>query len=224
MNYILEIANTQLPFPPVDLPKIKRIFDIVVSFILLLLFIPIIIIITTFFFLEYIFVPSSRGNLFYSETRISKGKPFKLFKFRIFKDTSSQDYFAKHGFVQTKELEQDPNNLTYLGKILKQIYLDELPQIYNILKGDMTLVGPRPSNEVVTWEDGQAKKFQRYLFVCGLTGPFQAVKDAKNKPEQSQVDMEYILFCKNNPGYKIILKDIRLLAQTVFVILRAKGI
>jgi len=224
MNYIEEIAKTKLPFAPVDMPIIKRLFDITGSLLIFLLLSPLIIFILVLFYLEELFFSSSRGPLFYTETRISKGLPFKVYKFRIFKTTASANYFQTHGFVQTKALEQDNKNLTFTGRLLKQIYMDELPQLYNILKGDMTLVGPRPSNEVVTWEDGQVGKFQRYLFTCGLTGPFQAQKDSPHQPVQSEVDMEYILYCKNNPGWKIILKDIGIICKTVFTVIRAKGI
>lgn len=209
---------------PVKLPKSKRIFDIIISILIILVFTPFIVLVIIFFCLEYLFIASSRGNLLYSETRISMGKPFKLFKFRVIKNTSTKKYFSEHGFIQTKELEGNPNNLTILGKILKQIYMDELPQLYNVLKGDMTLVGPRPSNEVVTWQDGQIGKFQRYLFKCGLSGPFQIEKDATKKPDQTQVDIEYILYCKNNNGFKIIIKDLYILIKTISFVIRAKGI
>lgn len=174
--------------------------------------------------IEQIFSPTSRGSILYSETRISKGKPFKIFKFRIFKTSASNKYFNDHGFIQTKALESNAKNLTFTGKILKQIYMDELPQLFNVLKGNMTLVGPRPSNVVVTWQDGQAGIFQRYLFTCGITGPFQVLKDSPPGISQNQLDIEYILFCKNNPGIKVVLNDLKILLATVMTVLRAKGI
>lgn len=224
MDYLAEIAKTKLPFEPVDLPLAKRIFDIVMACLLLLVLLPIILAIQVIFYLEEIFVPSSRGPLIYSETRISKRRPFTIFKFRIFKIVSAGNYFKAHGYVDTKTLENNEDNLTFTGKILKQIYMDELPQLFNVLKGDMTLVGPRPSNPVVTWQDGQAGKFQRYLFTCGLTGPFQTFKDAKIPRDQNQMDMDYILFCKNNPGFKVAVKDLKILWDTVLTVLRAKGV
>ena len=224
LNYFEEIAKMPLPFAPVNLPVQKRIFDIFASTIILILLSPLVVLILAGFVLEYIFVPKSRGPLFYREFRISKGKPFKVYKFRIFKITATSNYLAGHGFIQTKALEQDKNNLTFVGKILKKIYMDELPQIINIYKGEMTLVGPRPSNEVVTWQDGKAGKFQRYLITCGLTGPFQVVKDAKIQHDQSQMDMDYIIFCKNQPGWKIILKDCAILWRTILTVLRARGV
>lgn len=224
MDYIAEIAKTKLPFAPVDMPIIKRLFDIAGSLLIFLLLSPLIIFILVLFYLEELFFTSSRGPLFYTETRISKGLPFKVYKFRIFKTTASKNYLQAHGFVQTKALEQDNKNLTFTGRFLKQIYMDELPQLYNVLKGDMTLVGPRPSNEVVTWEDGKSGKFQRYLFTCGLTGPFQVVKDSKISQNQTEMDMAYIIFCKTNPGWKIIIKDITILWKTTLIVFRAKGI
>lgn len=224
MDYIAEIAKIKLPFAPVDIPFAKRVFDVIVSFIILGLLSPLIVVILILFYIEEVFSASSRGPLFYKETRISKGLPFKVFKFRIFKTTASDNYLKQHGFIQTKELEGDNKNMTLTGRLLKQIYMDELPQIFNVLKGDMTLVGPRPSNEVVTYEDGLAGRFQRYLFIGGLTGPFQAQKDSPTKPVQSDADIEYILYCKNNPGYKIILKDLNIIGQTILTVLRAKGI
>jgi lipopolysaccharide/colanic/teichoic acid biosynthesis glycosyltransferase len=156
VNYLEEIAKIKLPFKPVDLPCPKRAFDIIFCLVLLILLLPLILIILIVHYLEQVFSISSRGPLIYSEVRISKGKPFNIYKFRIFKALASRDYLLKHGFVQTKALEQDKNNLTLAGRFLKQIYMDELPQIFNVLKGEMTLVGPRPSNEVVTLEDGLA--------------------------------------------------------------------
>jgi lipopolysaccharide/colanic/teichoic acid biosynthesis glycosyltransferase len=224
MDYLAEIAAAKLPFEPVDMPRAKRVFDIIMAALLILLLSPLILLILILFFLEQIFAPSSRGPLFYSETRISKGRPFKIFKFRIFKIQSSQNYFKEHGYVETKAVESDKNNLTFTGKVLKQIYMDEFPQLYNVLKGDMTLVGPRPSNIVVTWQDGKEGRFQRYLFTCGLTGPFQVIKDSKVPHNQSQIDMGYIQFCKNNPGWRVVLKDLNCLLSTIFTVIRAKGV
>lgn len=224
INYLQEIATTKLPFEPVDLPLAKRSFDIAIGLLLIVILLPLWSLILILFYLEYLLSPQSRGPLLYSEIRISRGRPFKIYKFRIFKTASSADYFNRHGFVQTKALEGDKNNLTFTGKILKQIYMDELPQLYNVLRGDMSLVGPRPSNEVVTWQDAQAGIYQRYLIVCGLTGPFQALKDSKNRPNQNQVDMDYIRYVKNNPGWKVVLKDIKILIYTVFTVIRAKGV
>lgn len=224
MDYVAEIAKVQLPFLPVNIPRAKRAFDIIVSILLTIALSPFIVCVVVLILLEELFISTSRGPILYSEIRISKGKPFRIYKFRIFKIASSQSYFNQHGFVQTKALEEDKNNLTLVGRFLKQIYMDELPQLINVFKGEMSLVGPRPSNEVVTWHDGQARIFQRYVGVCGITGPFQVVKDVKLQANQNQLDMEYIIFCRDNPGWKVVQKDFKLLWNTIWTVLRAKGI
>ena len=78
MDYIAEIAKTKLPFAPVNLPMIKRVFDVIVSFIILAILSPLIVVILILFYIEEIFSVASRGPLFYTETRISKGLPFQV--------------------------------------------------------------------------------------------------------------------------------------------------
>ncbi len=203
---------------------IKRAFDVFVSMLLLTLLLPFIILVVLINFFEGLFFKENKGPLLYSEIRISNGKPFKVLKFRIFKIQTINEYLNTHGFVQTKDLEQNNQNMTFIGRFLKQIYMDELPQLINVLKGEMALVGPRPSNEVVTWQDAQNGKFQRYIFRCGLTGPFQIVKDVKVSKSQNAFDMEYIEFCKNHSGIKIVLYDLYIIFKTILTVLRAKGV
>jgi lipopolysaccharide/colanic/teichoic acid biosynthesis glycosyltransferase len=209
---------------PVKLPKEKRIFDIIVSIILLILGLPFILLVLLSMALEAIFAPSSRGSVFYTETRISQGQPFKFYKFRIFKTASLKKHFNECGFVQTKTLEQDGNNLTFTGRGLKKIYMDELPQLLCVLKGDMTLVGPRPTNVVVSQQDYNRGQYFRYLIKCGITGYFQAHKDVRLDKSQAEIDMEYINFVKTNPGWKVVVYDVKILLATILTVLRAKGL
>lgn len=209
---------------PVKLPKEKRIFDIIVSLILLILGLPFLILVLLSMALEATFAPSSRGSVFYTETRISQGQPFKFYKFRIFKTAALKKYFSERGFVQTKALEQDKNNLTLTGRVLKKIYMDELPQLLCVLKGDMTLVGPRPTNIVVSQQDYNRGQYFRYLIKCGITGYFQAHKDVRLDKTQAEIDMEYINFVKTHPGWKVVIYDVRILLMTLLTIIRAKGV
>src|SRR5262245_58985816 len=130
---------------PIRTPLAKRLFDVIMSLALLIVLSPLWIIIIIGIILESIFIPSSRWRLFYSETRISQGQPFRLFKFRIFKESVLAESQKQNGMIQTKPLEHNPQNLTFTGRLLKQAYLDEIPQLWCVLKGDMTLVGPRPT-------------------------------------------------------------------------------
>jgi len=208
----------------VKLPLAKRIFDAVIGASLLVLFSPFIVVILFLMSLESVFIHSSRGRFFYSETRISAGRPFTLYKFRIFKERSLAKFFDRNGFIQTKELENDKKNFTHVGGILKQIYMDELPQLICVLKGDMSLVGPRPTNPVNAQRWLQEGKYSKHLIKAGLTGYFQSHKGTKHSREQNQTDMEYIEYCRKNPGWRIVLLDAKILVISAITVLKAQGI
>ncbi|MDZ4244009.1 MAG: sugar transferase, partial [Candidatus Doudnabacteria bacterium] len=204
----------------VTIPREKRIFDIIMSVFLLILLSPFIVAVLWAMLLESVLIPSSRGRFFYSETRISEGRPFTLYKFRIFKQSSLEKFFDQNGFVQTKELENDRKNFTYVGSILRQIYMDELPQLICVLKGDMSLVGPRPTNPVNAKRWLQEGKYSKHLIKAGLTGYFQSYKGTKHSREQNQTDMKYIEYCRNNPGWKIVLLDAKILIISAITVLK----
>lgn len=209
---------------PVKLPLGKRLFDIVMSLLILLLSLPFVVLLLIVMFLESIFVPSSRGRIFYTETRISEGKPFTLYKFRIFKIAAINEALAKGPSIETKVLEQDQKNLTFTGRLLKQVYMDELPQLLNVLKGEMSLVGPRPTNMVNAERWRWEGKHSKFLIKAGVTGYFQSHKGRKLNADQEELDMWYINYCRSNPGWKVVLMDMKILLISLLTILRAEGI
>ncbi|MBD3311741.1 MAG: hypothetical protein GF349_04615 [Candidatus Magasanikbacteria bacterium] len=205
----------------IKLPVTKRIFDLAVSFILLLITVPFLIFIFLWILLEQIFIPGSRGPILYKETRISQGKKFKFYKFRIFKK-KVLDQLKDTDCIHTKPLEKNKKNLTFYGRFLKQIYMDELPQLWNIIIGDMTMVGPRPTNVENSKMMRQQKNFNNYIMKCGLTGPFQSEKGSAI--DQTKVDREYIKFIDKKGCISIFLKDVWILFKTLLTVIKAKGI
>ncbi len=213
-----------LPLAPQPLPLAKRFFDIVGASILLILSTPLTV---TFLFLiatEHLL----RGRLFdpllYTETRWSEGKPFTLFKFNIFKHDIITAMRARGEFIHTKDLERN-GSLLSVGWLLKQVYLDELPQLYNVLQGDMSIVGPRPMNSLVREKllarGNTAKEYIR----AGMTGYYQAChKSEQSGASQEVLDREYLLYVRDNPWYKVILFDLYIIAKTIKVLLMARGI
>jgi len=218
MNH--ELADTE----KIKIPIIKRAFDVIISSLLLIISLPLIIFILLLMLVESILIPTSRGNIFYTETRISQGKPFKIYKFRIFKKEILERKAKNEEFIHTKNLEKDKNNLTYMGKLLKQIYMDELPQLINVLRGDISLVGPRPTNVENYKLLLERKDYTRTIIKAGITGKFQVYKGVKYKYNQQTEDMSYINYCKNNPSWKVVLYDTKILLLTIITILKAKGI
>lgn len=127
---------------------IKRLIDIVIGLVGVIILIPI----TTVLYIVNIFADESKGPLFYDQLRVGKnGKYFKIYKFRtmivgadeILKKYLAENEEARKEFEETQKLSNDPR-ITKLGRILRKTSLDEFPQFINVLKGDMSLIGPRP--------------------------------------------------------------------------------
>ena len=109
----------------------KRFFDFIISLIVLMIFCPL------FLILAILIKKDSEGPVFYRQERIGKGgKPFRIFKFRTMVNNAD-----KSGVTSTKE---DDVRITKMGKFIRKYNLDELAQFINVLKGEMSIVGPRP--------------------------------------------------------------------------------
>lgn len=184
----------------------KRAFDIVCSFLgLLILAIPMIII-------ALIITLDSPGSPIFKQERLGlHGKPFMIYKFR------SMRLDAEENGPQWAD-EQDPR-CTHFGQILRRTRLDELPQFYNILRGDMSFVGPRPER---AYFYGEFEKYipgfsNRLMVVPGLTGHAQVNGGYSLKPEEKIIyDMEYI-------EKRSIWMDLACIAKTIRVVLCGAG-
>ena len=163
---------------------------------------------------------SSRGPIFFLQERIGKNNiPFKCIKFRtmhpeakdILENLLMKDEKLKMEFEQTHKIKNDPR-ITTIGKLLRKTSLDELPQFINVLKNEMSIVGPRP---IVNKEKKKyGKYFKRVLSVKpGITGLWQ-VSGRNNLTYKTRVklDLNYI------ENYNFLM-DIRILIRTIGVIL-----
>jgi lipopolysaccharide/colanic/teichoic acid biosynthesis glycosyltransferase len=159
-----------------------------------------------------------RGRLFYRERRISAGRPFALLKFRTLRESVLVDA-AGHA----RPLEADPANLTWAGRrVLKPMYLDELPQLVNILRGDMSLVGPRPwPPELVERQVSRGVDY-RLRVKAGWTGPAQVSKGRDVSFED--LDRAYVAHLRGATGRELVRYDLRILRRTVATMLRGEGL
>ncbi|QQR65231.1 sugar transferase [Candidatus Kaiserbacteria bacterium] len=202
----------------------KRLSDITVSLLLLMLLSPLIILFLVLIFSEHCIRMRPFDPLFYSEERWSGGKLFTLFKFNIFKQEVIDGMRARSEFIYTKTLERD-GSLILIGWILKQIYLDELPQLWNVLMGDMSIVGPRPVNVEVHRVLAQNGFCEKDRIRAGMTGHYQAThKLERSGGSQEALDHYYIEFCAHNPWYKVLLFDVQIMLRTLRVLFYARGI
>lgn len=208
--------------PPIHISK--RIFDLIVSIALLTILSPVIIVFLILIFLEHIGRGYPFAPLLYSEIRWSAGKPFTLYKFNIFKHDMVMSMRARGEFIYTKNLERN-GHLINVGKLLRQIYLDELPQLINVLKGDMSIVGPRPINTAVRTKLMKEGFSAKDKVKAGMTGYYQAVrKSQKSLGTQERLDTYYVEHYLKNPWYKHMLFDLKIIALTIVVLIMAKGV
>lgn len=198
---------SDIPFLKVDnitLSKekmiIKRIMDIVISSIGLIILLPIMTIVGLLICLY------DGKPIIYSQQRVTRhNKVFKLYKFR----SMINDAEKKTGAVLASE---DDPRITPVGKVLRRFWLDELPQLFNVLKGDMSLVGPRPERPVFIKEfSKQIPDFRYRLAVkAGVTGYAQVMgKYTTNAETKIKFDLLYIQNCSIIFDLKIIMETIK---------------
>jgi exopolysaccharide biosynthesis polyprenyl glycosylphosphotransferase len=196
--------------PRIHVQRIKRLMDIVISLLGLILTFPLCLLIAALIRIE------SRGSLFFVQERIGKeGKPFRLIKFR----SMVQDAEEVTGPVWATT---DDPRITRVGRFLRRWRLDEIPQLWNVLRGEMSLVGPRPERREFV-EELKAKVpyfMERLSAKPGITGWAQIESSYASSVEESQVKLEFDLYYIKNVSF---LLDLSILFRTLKVILWGKG-
>lgn len=192
---------------------VKRAFDVICSVLALLLLSPV-------FLITAIAVKTDGGAIFYSQTRIGKGhKPFDMYKFRSMCVGAEklQSELVKYNDADGPvfKMRRDPR-ITRVGKFIRKYSIDELPQLVNILKGDMSIVGPRPPLPCEV-EQYNAYQHQRLLIKPGLTCFWQAYgRSDLSFDDWMDMDMRYI-------KRRNMALDIKLIIKTVFAVIFKRG-
>lgn len=194
----------------------KRLFDFFAALIAIIILSPMFIIIAI------LVKCTSRGPVFYVSKRVGKnGKEFRCFKFRsMYKDADKRlkELLSKNEISGgiTFKMKNDPR-ITKFGKFLRHTSLDELPQLFNILIGTMTIVGPRPCTprEYQLYNDYQK---QRLLVKQGLTGYWQT-HGRSNTTFDEMIEMD-LLYIEKKRGF---FYDIGLMFRTVWVVIKHDG-
>ena len=169
--------------------------------------------------------PALRGPLFYRETRITCGRPFTLLKFRVVRRDVAQRILAQTGAFHVRYHQDDPANCTPLGNFLKKFYLDELPQFLNVLRGDMSLVGPRPKLPVEFEVELAEGHTARMLLRTGLTGTVQIFKrECAHGLDGRALDNAYLRAAFHLSATQRLLLDGAILARTMRVLARGEGL
>jgi exopolysaccharide biosynthesis polyprenyl glycosylphosphotransferase len=192
----------------------KRLFDVVICLLLLPVVLPVMAVVALAIRLD------SKGSIIFHQTRIGRhGEPFICLKFRSMYADAEE---IKQQLLEQNEadgpvfkMKRDPR-ITKVGSLIRKLSLDELPQVFNVIRGDMSLVGPRPAvpSEVMQYTDMQMRRLDA---IPGLTG-LQQVSGRSDLDFESWVayDLQYI-------NEQSVLTDIKILLRTVPAVVTGKG-
>ena len=180
---------------------IKRLMDVIISALMLIVTSPV------FLVTAAAIKKNDGGKVFFRQERATiSGKVFRIYKFRTMKEN-----------IENRSVTKDDDRITSVGKVLRKYRIDELPQFINIIKGDMSLVGPRP--EMMENVDEYTKAMPEFRYrlrmKAGLTG-YAQVMGKYNTTSRDKLVLD-LMYIENFS----ILTDIRLLLQTLTVLFRA---
>ncbi|MEW8488814.1 MAG: TIGR03013 family XrtA/PEP-CTERM system glycosyltransferase [Candidatus Thiodiazotropha endolucinida] len=191
---------------------IKKSFDMIVGIVIFIVSAPVMVLVTLASLIE----SGGRDPILYSQVRVGKnGKLFKVYKFRSMRTDAEADGVARWA-------SKNDTRITKLGGFLRKTRLDELPQIFNILNGDMSLVGPRPERPefVLQLSNDIPYYLQRHWVKPGLTGWAPLLYPYGASEEDAKRKLEYDLYYVKNASTML---DFIILLQTIEVVLLGKG-
>jgi exopolysaccharide biosynthesis polyprenyl glycosylphosphotransferase len=163
---------------------------------------------------------SSNGAIFFTQTRVGRGgKTFRLYKFRSMYSLSPDGSAETDGFQFAKK---NDKRITSIGKMLRKTRLDELPQVLNLLKGDITLIGPRPERPEIVSKLTEHMPYYplRHVVKPGITGWAVLHQNYTDTIEKSLQKLQYDLYYIKNRSF---LLDISILLKTINVVVRGLG-
>jgi lipopolysaccharide/colanic/teichoic acid biosynthesis glycosyltransferase len=164
-----------------------------------------------------------RGPIFHRETRISAGNTFSLFKLRTMQVSAIEE--ARRQGLTVKYLERENRGHTRVGWYLRCWYLDELPQVLNILRGEMSWVGPRPPAPFEYERELSEGNVRKRLARAGLVGLQQANKGrTRNFDEEIALDYEYVAQVRAMGPTRRLVYDVSILLRTLRVLFEGKGL
>ncbi len=206
-------------------PLLKTAFDKVVVLLVLVILLPLFALIALAIKIDGWLHPEDRGPVFYKEARVSQGRVFTLFKFRVIKTAMIETARREKGYDHVKPLERGEESKTRVGCWLQRWYLDELPQLFNVLKGDISLVGPRPWPVWMYEREIAQGIYRKRILRPGLTGLVQAHKDEAAAMGGSLVlDEVYIEACRTLGPVRLLVFDLRVMVDTFGVLARGQGL
>jgi lipopolysaccharide/colanic/teichoic acid biosynthesis glycosyltransferase len=171
--------------------------------------------------LEGLFDRDARGPIFFKEDRISRGRAIKLLKFRTLTASALSSLGAGPTHIALLEYE---GKVTRVGRAIRRWYLDELPQLINIVRGDMFLIGTRPTPFDYYEEEMSQGITRKRDMPAGLIGPVQAAKGHPDYARSVELDREYWDAFRTYSAWRLFVLDLRILVRSLRTQMEHKGI
>ena len=203
-------------------PWPKLLFDKLLAVFFLLLSAPIIVLLLLANAIEGMLIAENKGPLFFYYYAVSRGKVFKKWKIRIIKESYIDKELQKQGDWHAFQNEWDPKARTITGRFVKKFYLDEIPQFFLILKGDMSFVGPRPLAVHHYQRDLQQGNVTRKLVRGGLLG-YGHIRKGTPDFGKAHFEYEYVHRYLQSSSFGLLLTDLYVIRRGIAVVLKGGG-
>ncbi len=201
---------------------LKNLFDKVVAAVLLLLALPLLLLLKICFVIEGCLIPESRGPMFFFYWAVSAGRPIRKYKIRLIKTKFIDPEGARRGDWLAYCAEWNPQSRTRTGRWVKKFYLDELPQFYCVLKGDMSIVGPRPLSVRHYERDRDQGNVARLLLRGGMVS---LAHNKKGSPEMGNpaYEYQYVEAYLTRSSIGLLILDLKILWASLALVTRGGG-
>jgi len=213
------IFNIHQPLPP---RFFKLIFDKLVAFVFLTITIPIMVLLKLAYVIEGWLIPENAGPMFFYYNAISAGIVIPKYKIRLIKLSYIDPEGAKRHDWIAYSAEWKPDSRTHVGEFVKRFYLDELPQFYSVLKGDMSIVGPRPLATLHYERDKAQGNVTRFLLRGGLVG-LGHIKKGTTEMGNPAYEYEYVDQYLRRSSWSLLILDLWIIWRGIQVMVKGGG-
>ena len=207
---------------PLPTRFLKNFFDKILASILLILSAPVLALLKLLFLMEGWLIPENKGSMFFHYNAISAGKVIPKYKIRLIKTKYIDPDGAKRGDWIAYSAEWTPNSRTYVGQFVKKFYLDEIPQFYSILKGDMSIVGPRPLAVIHYERDLAQGNVTRKLLKAGLLG-LGHINKGTSEMGNPEYEYEYVDQYLKQSSWNFLKLDLWIIWRGFNVVIKGGG-
>ena len=207
---------------PISPGFFKLVFDKIFASVCLVLSLPLLLLIKIACVIEGLLLPEHKGPMFFYYHAVSQGKIIRKYKIRLIKMKYIDTEGAKRHNWLAFSAEWTPSSRTYVGLFVKKFYLDELPQFYSVLIGDMTIVGPRPLSVMHYQRDLKQGNISRKLLRGGILS-LGHINKGTSRMGAAQFEYEYIHQVLTRSSFSLLGLDLWIIWRGILLVLKGGG-